>query len=117
MRRILAVAVLVVATAMAGTGHAHAASPCVSGGAVATIGNYNLQANEFNGQGGTYTACSNDGNPDFSISGSTVNVPNNGAPAGYPSVYAGCHWGTCTPGNPFPVDVSSVENGSAVKLN
>jgi hypothetical protein len=104
---------LIVLLLVTGVVHVNAAvNPCVSGGGVATIGNYNLQANEFNGQGGTYTACSNDGNPDFSISGSTVNVPNNGAPAGYPSIYAGCHWGTCTPGNPFPVDVSSVENGT-----
>lgn len=34
----------------------------------------------------------------FTLSTSNANVPTNGAPASYPSVYWGCHYGNCTPG-------------------
>lgn len=34
----------------------------------------------------------------FTLSTSNANVPTNGAPASYPSIYWGCHYGNCTPG-------------------
>lgn len=38
------------------------------------------------------------------------NVPTNGAPAGYPSIYAGCHYGNCTTGSGLPLQVSAMGN-------
>lgn len=108
----LVVAILLIVTNVIKVNAAAAASLCVSGSNVTTIGNYHLQANEFN-SGAPFTACS-DGKPDFTVTQSGINVATNGAPGGYPSVYAGCHWGYCTNGNPFPIPVSDVEGTGMV---
>ena len=79
---------------------------CVDHSETATLGNYRLQGNEFNSTD-TFTACS-DGKPDFDITASSINVRSDGAPGGYPSVYRGCHWGTCTANDPLPVQVSAM---------
>jgi cellulase/cellobiase CelA1 len=42
----------------------------------------------------------------FTLSTSNANVPTNGAPASYPSIYWGCHYGNCTPGF-SPIQASS----------
>jgi Glycosyl hydrolase family 12 len=67
---------------------------------------YHLQANEYN-SGSTFTICTN-GNPDFTIQSSGVNVTHDGAPGAYPSIYKGCHWGYCTQNSDMPVPVSSM---------
>ncbi|MEV0844535.1 hypothetical protein AB0J21_01380 [Streptomyces sp. NPDC049954] len=36
--------------------------------------------------------------------------PTNGAPAGYPSVYAGCHYGNCTTGSGLPLRVDAMNS-------
>jgi hypothetical protein len=38
-----------------------------------------------------------DGNPDFQVTSSSIDMPGNPAPGGYPAIYMGCHWGTCSP--------------------
>jgi hypothetical protein len=44
----------------------------------------------------------------FTLSTSNANVPTNGAPASYPSIYWGCHYGNCTPGfNPIQASSSA----------
>jgi len=67
---------------------------------------YHLQANEYN-SGAALTICT-DGNPDFTISTSGVNVSHDGAPGAYPSLYKGCHWGDCTANSGLPVPVSAM---------
>lgn len=67
---------------------------------------YHLQANEWN-SGSTFTVCTN-GNADFTISSSGINVSHDGAPGAYPSLYKGCHWGYCTADSGMPVAVSAM---------
>ena len=44
----------------------------------------------------------------FALTTSNANVPTNGAPASYPSIYWGCHYGNCTPGfNPIQASSSA----------
>jgi hypothetical protein len=35
-----------------------------------------------------------------------------GAPATYPSIFRGCHWGNCTSSNPFPIQESNIASAS-----
>ena len=47
------------------------------------------------------------GNAGFAVASSSIHNATNAAPGGYPSIYSGCHWGSCTRGglaaNPVPV--------------
>ena len=74
---------------------------------------YHLQANEWNSNA-NFTVCT-DGNADFTISSSGIDVPHNGAPGAYPSLYKGCHWGNCTSNSGMPVAVSAMA-GTANKV-
>jgi Glycosyl hydrolase family 12 len=75
-------------------------------------GLYYLQSNEYNSSA-PFEACS-DGNVDFTIAQSGINVATDGAPGGYPSLYRGNHWGTITQDSGLPVQVSTLENGGVV---
>jgi cellulase/cellobiase CelA1 len=44
----------------------------------------------------------------FTVDSSGHNNPTNGAPASYPSLFKGCHWGQCTSGSGLPVQVGSM---------
>jgi Glycosyl hydrolase family 12 len=48
-----------------------------------------------------------DGTAGFTVASSSIRNATNGAPGGYPSIYSGCHWGSCTRGglaaDPVPV--------------
>jgi cellulase/cellobiase CelA1 len=44
----------------------------------------------------------------FTVDSSGHNNPTNGAPASYPSLFKGCHWGQCTTGSGLPVQVGSM---------
>ncbi|GAA4514224.1 cellulose binding domain-containing protein [Actinoallomurus oryzae] len=51
----------------------------------------------------------------ISVSGTSFTVdssghanPTNGAPASYPSLFKGCHWGLCTTGSGLPVQVGTM---------
>ncbi len=76
-------------------------STCQPFGVVTVAGGaYNVQNNEWNS---TAPQCvSTDGNADFSVTQSGVSAPTNSAPASYPSIYRGCHWGTCTQSSGLP---------------
>jgi hypothetical protein len=39
-----------------------------------------------------------DGLADFKVASSSISNATDGAPGGYPSIFAGCHWGDCTTG-------------------
>jgi hypothetical protein len=74
--------------------------------------------------GGSYTAANDEwgsgapecittgGNAAFTVARSAIHNATNGAPGGYPSVYKGCHWGACTAGSGFPVQVARLRPGT-----
>jgi hypothetical protein len=74
-------------------------------------GIYNVQNNEWGS--GASESITTDGNADFTVANSAIDNATNGAPGGYPSIYQGCHWGTCTSGglSGNPVEVSSLTPG------
>src|SRR3954449_10765614 len=66
-------------------------------------GKYIVQNNVW---GDDTTQCINVTNTGFTVTSAVHNLPQNGAPAAYPSVYAGCHYGSCTSGSGLPLAVS-----------
>ena len=81
---------------------------CSPTGTIAA-GDYTIQANEWNStaqQCVTYT-----GGTAWSVSTANFNLTASGAPATYPSIYKGCHWGACTANSGLPIQVSNL--GSA----
>ena len=88
---------------------AQAATTTCSGTGTIPAGDYMIQANEWNStapQCLTYT-----GGTAWTVSTANFNL-SGGAPATYPSIYKGCHWGLCTGNSEFPIQMSKL--GSAV---
>jgi chitodextrinase len=88
---------------------AQADTTTCSGTGTIAAGDYMIQANEWNStapQCITYT-----GGTEWTVSTANFNV-NGGAPATYPSVFKGCHWGLCTGNSGLPIQMSNL--GSAV---
>lgn len=115
MRHILAIsAVLVVGAAglLAAVLPASAATSTLCGSQTAAVGGgaYRVQNNEWNSSASQ--CLSTDGNADFAVANSSVSNPASGAPAGYPSIYKGCHWGVCTSGSGLPVQVAGIHAGT-----
>ena len=72
-------------------------------------GTYNFQMNEWNS---TLPECVSINGNGFTINTANFNLPTNGAPATYTSIYRGCHWGACTSSNPFPIQESNIASAS-----
>ena len=73
-------------------------------------GAHTIQNNEW---GSSAAECiSTDGNADFTVASSSIANSTSGAPGGYPSIYQGCHWGACTSGSGFPIQVSNIHAGT-----
>jgi endoglucanase len=70
-------------------------------------GQYIVQNNEWND---TIQQCLNATNDGFTVTTGNHNLPTNGAPAAYPSIYAGCHYGNCSTGNGLPLQVAAFGN-------
>lgn len=74
-------------------------------------GEYIIQDNEWNSSAEqciTYTS-----GTAWSVSTANFNLPTNGAPATYPSIYKGCHWGDCTTTNDtMPIQVSNLASAT-----
>lgn len=68
-------------------------------------GKYVVQNNEWGANDGQCINVSDNG---FTITAGNHNVPTNGAPAAYPSIYAGCHYGNCSSGSGLPLQVSNM---------
>src|SRR4051812_27743975 len=66
-------------------------------------GRYIVQNNEW---GDSIPQCINVTANGFSVVSGDHNVPTNGAPAAYPSIYAGCHYGNCSAGSGLPLRVA-----------
>jgi hypothetical protein len=102
----------VVAT-LIGTAGAQAATStlCQSQTASVSGGTYIVQNNEW---GSSAQECiTTDGNADFTVASSSISNGTSGAPGGYPSIYQGCHWGSCSAGglSSSPVQVSNLTQG------
>ena len=67
-------------------------------------GKYVVQNNVWGSDAGQ---CLNVTNNGFRITSAGHNKPQNGAPAAYPSIYAGCHYGNCSSGSGLPLQVSN----------
>lgn len=68
-------------------------------------GHYIVQNNQWNTA--AQPQCIDVTDTGFTITSGDQNVPTNGAPASYPSVYAGCHYGNCSAGSGLPLQVSA----------
>jgi len=111
--RQLAVAALVGAAAMllpVATAHA-ATTTCEPQGSISAAGGeYTIQANEWNSsdqQCITYNSATS-----WSVSTANFNL-SGGAPATYPSIYKGCHWGACTAGSGLPIQVNKLTSATS----
>ncbi|MEU6854671.1 cellulose binding domain-containing protein [Actinacidiphila alni] len=106
-----AVAALLLPLTAAQSAHADPVSTCAPQGTLPVAGGeYTLQANEWNS---TAQQClTATGGTAWSLSTANFNLPTNGAPATYPSLFKGCHWGDCTPNSGLPIQVNKL--GSAV---
>jgi len=109
--RALATALAIAAAAAvsaAAAPSAQAATSTCSGTGTISAGDYLIQANEWNSSAQqciTYTS-----GTAWSVSTANFNL-SGGAPATYPSIYKGCHWGLCTGNSGFPIQMSKL--GSA----
>jgi endoglucanase len=117
MRRIRAVVlvastVLAAAAALTVTGSPAQADTQICaqfGSAAVSGGKYIVQNNEW---GDTSPQCITATDTGFSITTASHNLPTNGAPAAYPSIYAGCHYGNCSSGSGLPMQVSNPAFGN-----
>ncbi|MET8765188.1 cellulose binding domain-containing protein [Lentzea sp. NPDC004782] len=66
-------------------------------------GRYVVQNNEWGASDGQCIRVSDTG---FTITSGNHNVPTSGAPASYPAIYAGCHYGNCSSGSGLPLQVN-----------
>lgn len=88
---------------------AHAATTTCEPQGTLSAGDYTIQANEWNS---TAQQClTYNGGTAWSLDTANFNLPTNGAPATYPSIFKGCHWGDCTPNSGLPIQISQL--GSA----
>jgi cellulose 1,4-beta-cellobiosidase len=76
---------------------ADAGPATLCGGQQASVGSgiYIVQNNEYNSSANE--CVTTDGGADFTVATSDVANPP-GAPGSYPSIYQGCHWGSCSTG-------------------
>ena len=105
-QRIAAVTLAVAAgagVAVATAGPATAVDICEQYGTTTIQDRYVVQNNRW---GAGTTQCISTTATGFRITQSDHNNPTNGAPAGYPSVYYGWHYGNASPGTILPLPVS-----------
>jgi Glycosyl hydrolase family 12/Cellulose binding domain len=76
----------------------HSQRLAVDGGA------YTVQNNEWGSGAAECLAVGGSGG--FTVARSAIANSASGAPGGYPSIYRGCHWGSCTPHSGLPMPVS-----------
>jgi cellulase/cellobiase CelA1 len=114
MRRLSGV---VAATLLALAGGAVAAVPAHADTQICSqYGSTTIQGGKYvvqnNVWGDSTTQCINVTSTGFAVTSAVHNLPQNGAPAAYPSVYAGCHYGNCSSGSGLPLAVSDSRFGT-----
>jgi Glycosyl hydrolase family 12 len=68
-------------------------------------GRFIVQQNEWNS---TLTQCMRVEGTAWRITRASFDLSTDGPPATYPSVFSGCHWGTCTLRGPLPIAVEEL---------
>ena len=102
-------------TALAATS-AYAATGTLTGSQTAPVANgaYMVQNDEWGSS--QPESITTKGNADFTVANSSINDATNSAPGGYPSIFSGCHWGSCTQGglatHPVPVTTMITRPGT-----
>jgi hypothetical protein len=87
-----------------------AQSSCSTTGTIPINSNvYIYQQNEWNS---SLQQCATVSGVGFTLTTANFNLPTNGAPATYPSIFRGCHWGNCTSSNPFPIQENNIASAS-----
>jgi hypothetical protein len=85
-------------------------SSCSTTGTIPINSNvYIYQQNEWNS---SLPQCGTVSGVGFTLTTANFNLPTNGPPATYPSLFRGCHWGNCTSSNPFPIQESNIASAS-----
>jgi len=88
---------------------AAAQSTCSTTGTVSIDSSeYIFQNNEWNS---SLQQCATVNGVGFTLTTANFDL-GNGAPATYPSIFRGCHWGNCTSSNPFPIQESNIASAS-----
>ena len=105
---LMAVTVLV-ATSFVTAGIAQAANTTCAQQATISAGDYNIQTNEWNS---SLQQCITTSGTAWSVTTANFNMATNGAPATYPSIYKGCHWGNCTSNSGLPIQVSNLTSAT-----
>jgi hypothetical protein len=72
-------------------------------------GLYDFQMNEYDS---SLEECATINGLGFTISTAGFSNATNGSPATYTSIFRGCHWGTCTSSNPFPIEESNIASAT-----
>jgi hypothetical protein len=107
---LLAAGGILAATLPAASSQAATTTLCNSQSASVGGGAYTINNNEWGS--GAPECIATDGSADFTVANSSIANATNGAPGGYPTIYKGCHWGACTTGSGFPVQVSNIGAGT-----
>ena len=106
----LALAFWVSAGFLAASPSAAAQSTCSNFGTVSIDGGaYIFQNDEWNS---SLEQCATVSGMGFNLTTANFNNATNGAPASYPSIYRGCHWGNCTSSDPFPIEENNIASAS-----
>jgi hypothetical protein len=106
-----AAAAVLTAAGVAAALPAHADTQICSqfGSTAIQSGKYVVQNNVW---GDSTTQCINVTSTGFTVTSAVHNLPQNGAPGAYPSIYAGCHYGNCSSGSSLPLAVSDSRFGT-----
>lgn len=113
----IAVAALAAAGAVIQVPSAHAATTLCGQFDEARVsgGQFIVNNNEWND---SIQQCISVGNDGFTVTTGNHNKPTNGAPSGYPSIFAGCHYTACSANSGLPLQVSKFNNPrSSVNFN
>lgn len=106
----LMIALVICVACLAHSTKASAQTTCSITGTVGINSNqYIFQNNEWNS---SLQQCATVSGVGFTLTTANFNLPTNGAPATYPSLFRGCHWGTCTSSNPFPIQENNIASAT-----
>lgn len=88
-----------------------AQSTCSNFGTVSIDGGaYMFQNDEWNS---SLEQCATVSGIGFTLTTADFNLPTDGPPATYPSLFRGCHWGNCTASSPFPIEENNIASASS----
>ncbi len=74
---------------------------------------YEVQNNVWNDVNGSNCLSVDNVSGAFTVTSANHNKATNGAPAAYPSIFKGCHWGNCTNSSGMPIQVSALSSATS----